>query len=110
MLAAAALLSALPFLARAVGPEAVAALRIGVGAAVYAVAIGLILQGARSDRRVIGGVGVAAFIVQSVYVYATLFGDLLDTAVFFLVGGAVLLGLALAAARWRAGREAGGGS
>ncbi|WP_158272096.1 DUF2157 domain-containing protein [Marinicauda salina] len=110
VLAATAFLIALPFIARAAGPEAVAALRIGIGAAVYAVAVGLILQGARGERRVIGGIGVAAFILQSIYVYATLFGDLLDTAVFFLVGGALLLGLAFAAARWRGRRQAGGGS
>lgn len=93
-LAAAALLG-LPYAVRWAGPDLVLALRLGAGTLVFAVAVGLILQGAREGRRFIGGLGIAVFIVQTLYVYESLFGDLLGTALFFFIGGVVLIAVSL---------------
>ena len=98
---AAALAFALPYGLRLAGPEGLFALRLAAGAAVYALAAGLIFLGAQAGRRFIGGLGVGLFIAQSLYIYAVLFGSLLDTALFFLVGGLLLLGLSLALTRFQ---------
>ncbi|WP_421791223.1 DUF2157 domain-containing protein [Hyphobacterium sp.] len=83
----------LPSLAGLLGGEAVLLLRVFVGACLFALAVALILYGSREGRRFTGGVGIALFIAQTLYVYAETFGDLLDTSLFFLIGGLLLFGL-----------------
>lgn len=90
---------ALPFLARIGGPDLVFALRLGVGALIYAVSITLILQGQSSQKGFLGGLGIALFILQTLYIYTVLFGSLMNTAVFFLVGGLLLIGLSMGLTR-----------
>ncbi|MEO1039976.1 MAG: DUF2157 domain-containing protein [Pseudomonadota bacterium] len=90
---------ALPFLAEQTGIGAAFIIRITLGALIFILAAGLITAGGREGRRFIGALGVILFIAQSLYVYTVLFGSLLDTALFFFIGGALLLGLSLAAAR-----------
>lgn len=102
VIAAAAALLLLPYAARWAGPDMILALRFVLGTLVYGVSLGLILQGAREGRRYIGGLGIVLFIAQTLYVYGTLFGDLLDTALFFFVGGLLLIGVSLAATRVQA--------
>jgi len=65
-------------------------LEVLTGALIYAAAAALILIGARLGRRFTGGLGVALFVLQSLYVYTRLFGDLLNTALLFFIGGLVL--------------------
>ena len=89
-----------PILVRAAGPEAVFVIRLVFGGAVYAVSVLLILYGAREERRGLGAIGIVGFIGQSLYVYAETFGNgLMDTALFFLVGGLILFGLSAALLR-----------
>ena len=45
--------------------------------------------------------GVAAFIGQTLYVYGETFGGLLDTALFFLVGGLILFAMSFGVWRWK---------
>ncbi|WP_270374769.1 DUF2157 domain-containing protein [Marinicauda sp. Alg238-R41] len=96
---AAGLVLALPALAHALDPSAVFVLRLVVGALIFALAAALIASGAREGRRVAGTLGILLFIAQCLYVYATLFGSLLSTAVFFLAGGVLLFAVSLVAAR-----------
>lgn len=90
---------ALPVIAEQTGLACVLALRVGLGALIFALAAGLIAAGGMDGRRAIGVIGVILFIAQSLYVYSVLFGSLLDTALFFFIGGVLLLALSLAAAR-----------
>jgi uncharacterized membrane protein len=102
LMAGALFAAALPVVLPALGPEAIDAMRILAGIAVYGVAIALILRGAREEQRIIGAIGVIAFIGQSAYVYGTTFGGgLLDTALFFLVAGVALFALAALSGRFR---------
>ena len=102
LMAGALFAAALPVLLPALGPGAIDAVRILAGIAVYGVAIALILRGAREERRIIGAIGVIAFIGQSAYVYGTTFGGgLLDTALFFLLAGVALFALAALSGRFR---------
>jgi uncharacterized membrane protein len=91
----------LPALTLAAGPEQVLALRVVLGTAFYALTIILILLGARHGRRFIGGLGIVGFIAQTLYVYSETFGDLLDMALFFLVGGLILFALCAGLMRWQ---------
>jgi uncharacterized membrane protein len=45
-------------------------------------------------RKAVRGFGVALFVFETFYIYVTLFKELLDTSLFLLGGGAVLLALA----------------
>lgn len=99
--------AALPLLARALGDGGLLILRLGVGAAYFALAITLIVQGARDGRRFIGGVGITAFIVQTLYIYTETFRNLLDVSLFFLVGGVLLVGISWGLLRLRKGLSAG---
>ncbi len=103
---AAGLAYALPFLSEGVGPGGAFAIRLALGAVVFAVATGLVIVGGSEGRRVIGGLGVALFTAQALYVYAVLFGGLLSTALFFLIGGALLLALSALGVRLARRREA----
>jgi len=98
---AAALVFFLPSLAAFLGGEAVLILRIGLGIAIIAVAISLILYGSREGRRFTGGLGIALFVGEALYIYGETFGDLLDTSLFFLVGGLLLFGLSVAVLRFQ---------
>ena len=74
-------------------------MRILTGASVFAVAVALILFGSKEGRRFTGGIGIALFFVQALYVYTVTFGGLLDTSLFFLVGGLLLFGLSMSVIR-----------
>lgn len=50
-----------------------------------------IVMGARIDDRFTVNLGFVAFGFWTLYVYAEVFGTLLDTAAFFLVGGVILI-------------------
>ena len=76
-------------------------LRVTLGALFYAGSVALILQGNRDGARASGAIGICAFIAQTLYVYAETFGDLLDTAFFFLLGGLLLFALSYGLFRWR---------
>jgi hypothetical protein len=89
----------LPSLAGLLGGEAILLLRILVGIVIFAVAIALILYGSREGRRFTGGMGIALFVAQTLYVYGETFGDLLDTSLFFLIGGLLLFGLSMTVIR-----------
>lgn len=71
-----------------------------LGAAVYAGAAALVIAGAAPGRRFAGTLGVTVFALQSLYVYTRLFGDLLNTAAFFLIGGLLLIALSVLIGRW----------
>ncbi|OAB61832.1 hypothetical protein AY599_09340 [Leptolyngbya valderiana BDU 20041] len=91
--------AALPVIHASIGDGAAFAVEVGAGAAVYAAATALILIGATPGRRAAGVLGVLLFIAQTLYVYGVLFGGLLGTAVFFALGGLLLLGLSLVLGR-----------
>ncbi|MGP1274584.1 MAG: DUF2157 domain-containing protein [Caulobacterales bacterium] len=74
-------------------------LQVLAGAAVFALAVALVAEGARAGRSFTGGLGLVLFIVQALHVYTELFGSLLDTALFFLIGGLLLIGLSVIAMR-----------
>ena len=103
---AAGLAYALPFLSEALGPGGAFVLRLVLGAVVFAVATGLVIVGGGEGRRVIGGLGVALFVIQALYVYSVLFGGLLSTALFFLIGGLLLLALSAVGVRLARRRDA----
>lgn len=84
-----------------IGPDAQMPARIALGALVFALAAGLAMSGARQNAGFIGGLGVALFGVQALYVYTTLLGTLLDTALFFFIGGVLMLALSGGAVQWR---------
>lgn len=83
----------------ALAPGWADALDVLAGAAVFAIAIALVTEGARAGRGFTGGLGLALFIAQALHVYTALFGSLLDTALFFLVGGLLLIALSVIAMR-----------
>lgn len=89
----------LPTLTQLAGPDAVLMLRILTGASVFTVAVAMILYGSREGRRFTGGIGITLFVVQALYVYSVTFGGLLDTSLFFLIGGLLLFGLSIAVIR-----------
>ena len=92
---------ALPWIDLAIGEGAAFILELMLGGLVFAAAVTLILIGARAGAGFTGGVGVVLFIAQSIYVYVDLFGDLLDTASFFFIGGVLLIALSVGLTRWR---------
>jgi uncharacterized membrane protein len=96
---AAAIALLLPSLTQLAGPDAVLMLRILTGTSVFAVSVALILYGSREGRRFTGGIGIALFVVQALYVYSVTFGGLLDTSLFFLIGGLLLFGLSVTVIR-----------
>jgi uncharacterized membrane protein len=89
----------LPGIAGYLGGENVLLLRLFVGATLFSLSVALILYGAREGQRFAGGLGVSLFIAQTLYVYDETFGDLLDTSLFFLVGGFLLLALSFGVIR-----------
>ncbi|MEQ8406071.1 MAG: DUF2157 domain-containing protein [Oceanicaulis sp.] len=92
--------AALPPVYAALPDGAEFAVEIAAGVAVYAAAVALILIGAAPGRRASGVLGVLLFIAQTLYVYGVLFGGLLGTAVFFALGGVLLIALSLLLGRF----------
>ncbi len=76
-----------------------------LGAVIFAGAAALVLAGAAPGRRFAGALGVTIFALQSLYVYARLFGDLLNTAAFFFIGGLLLIALSVGIGRWARRRD-----
>ncbi len=99
MMAAAACALALPFIAAADGMEGV--VKVSAGAAIFALAAAMVAEGARAGRGFTGGLGLLLFIAQALHVYTALFGSLLDTALFFFIGGILLIALSVIAMRWQ---------
>jgi uncharacterized membrane protein len=91
----------LPPLAALLGGDAVLILRIGLGVAILAIAISLILYGSREGRRFTGGLGIALFVAETLYIYGETFGGLLDTSLFFMIGGLLLFGLSMGVIRFQ---------
>lgn len=100
-ISAGALALFLPSLASLLGGDAVLFLRIGLGTVILAVAISLIIYGSREGRRFTGGLGIALFVAETLYIYGETFGDLLDTSLFFLIGGLLLFGLSMGVIRFQ---------
>ena len=98
--------AAIPALVQAAGPDLMIWVRILIGAVFYALCAAMIVQGTRPDQGIVGGLGIAGFVLQTLYVYAETFSGLLDTALFFLVGGAILFVISLALLRLRRGGAA----
>lgn len=89
------LLALVPSLA----PGWAGALEVFAGAAVFAIAVTMVAEGARAGRAFTGGLGLILFIAQALHVYTALFGSLLDTALFFLIGGLLLIAMSVIAMR-----------
>lgn len=100
-LAAGLIAAAIPTLVSVAGPDGLFAVRILIGAMFYALCVAMIVQGTRPGQSFVGALGIAGFVLQTLYVYAETFGGLLDTALFFLIGGAILFGLSLGLLRLR---------
>lgn len=75
--------------------------KIVAGAAIFALAAAMVAEGARAGRGFTGGLGLVLFIAQALHVYTALFGSLLDTALFFLIGGLLLIAMSVLAMRWQ---------
>ncbi|WP_019962354.1 DUF2157 domain-containing protein [Woodsholea maritima] len=71
------------------------AISIALSALVLSLAVTMIISGAEADQKLIGIVGIGLFIAEVSYIYYELFGDLLNTALFFFLGGALILALVL---------------
>ncbi len=69
------------------------------GAIFFGICIALLMQGMLDHNRPIVWIGGTGFGAQALYVYFETFKDLLNTSLFFFVGGALLLGLSLLALR-----------
>jgi uncharacterized membrane protein len=82
--------ASLPALVTTAGPDMLIWVRILIGAIFYALCVAMIVQGTRPGQFFVGALGIAGFVLQTLYVYAETFSGLLDTAVFFLVGGLIL--------------------
>lgn len=75
--------------------------QVAAGAAIFALAAAMVAEGAHAGRGFTGGLGLVLFIAQALHVYTALFGSLLDTALFFLVGGLLLIAMSVLAMRWQ---------
>ncbi|GGB68376.1 DUF2157 domain-containing protein [Glycocaulis alkaliphilus] len=96
------LLALIPWFA----PGWVGALEVLAGIAVFALAAAMVAEGARAGRGFTGGLGLVLFIAQALHVYTALFGSLLDTALFFLVGGLLLIAMSVIAMRLQSRKHA----
>ena len=67
-----------------------------VGGLLYGAFTALILIGTRQDTSLPRICGVVGFILQTLYVYAETFEGLIDTALFFLIGGLILFAASFA--------------
>lgn len=69
------------------------------GAAFFGICVALMALGFARDSKGLVWVGGVGFVAQSLYVYFETFKDLLNTSLFFLVGGLLLLAFSFAAFR-----------
>jgi len=69
-------------------------LQVLLGILALAIGVWAIAFGNRHDNRAAATFGLLAFAGEVLYLYFVTFGTLLDTALFFLVGGVLLIGLA----------------
>ncbi len=85
------------FIAYAFGANLVSVHSLGVAVAAAAFVIGLAIwtidYGQNRHSRTAVNLGLAAFGFEVLYLYFATFGTLLDTALFFLTGGLLLIGL-----------------
>ncbi|RKR00003.1 DUF2157 domain-containing protein [Maricaulis maris] len=95
-------IAALPLIAEAADGSIL--LRMGVGALLYAAFTALILIGERHNSLMARVCGVSGFVLQTLYIYAQTFEGLLDTALFFFVGGLILFAASFALWRLRRGK------
>ncbi len=70
------------------------------GAVFFAGAILALLKGAQSGQKMLLWLGGIAFAAEALYVYFETFKDLLSTSLFFLMGGVLMLTMALIAMRF----------
>ncbi len=70
------------------------------GAMFFAGAVLTLLKGARSGQKYLLWLGGIAFIAEALYAYFETFKDLLSTSIFFLIGGLLMLIMALIAMRF----------
>lgn len=70
------------------------------GAMFFAGALLSLIKGAQSGQTYLLWLGGVAFIIEALYVYFETFKDLLSTSIFFLVGGLLMLAIALIAMRF----------
>lgn len=96
LLAAGLGLAVLPLLGETPPVEAPLILRMIVGGLLYGAFTALILIGTRQDTSLPRICGVVGFILQTLYVYAETFEGLIDTALFFLIGGLILFAASFA--------------
>lgn len=96
LLAAGAGTVGLVHLSGTVSPDSAGPLLIqmAIGVVALAVAVWAISFGNRIASRTAANLGLIAFAIEVLYMYWITFGTLLDTALFFLVGGVLLIGLA----------------
>lgn len=73
--------------------------QLALGVLTLAAALWAIGFGNRVASRTAANLGLTAFAIEILYLYFVTFGTLLDTALFFLVGGVLLIGLAAALVR-----------
>lgn len=69
------------------------------GTAFFGICVALMAMGFVRDSKGLVWVGGVGFVAQSLYVYFETFKDLLNTSLFFLVGGLLLLAFSFAAFR-----------
>ncbi|WP_323762824.1 DUF2157 domain-containing protein [Maricaulis sp.] len=67
-------------------------LRMLVGGLIYSACVALILIGSRQSATTLRTIGIIGFVAQTLYVYAETFEGLLDTSLFFFLGGLLLFG------------------
>ncbi len=83
------------------------AIHLLYGAMFFTGAVLALLQGARNEQKNLLWVGGTAFAAEALYAYFETFKDLLSTSLFFFIGGALLLSIALIALRF--GKQLKGG-
>jgi uncharacterized membrane protein len=69
------------------------------GAAFFGICVLLLMRGMADHRTGLLWLGGVGFTAQALYVYFETFKDLLNTSLFFLIGGLLLLGLSVLALR-----------
>jgi uncharacterized membrane protein len=69
-------------------------LQVVLGALALVAGVWAVAHGNRTGSRTLSTFGLIAFAAEVLYLYFVTFGTLLDTALFFLVGGLLLIGLA----------------
>lgn len=90
--ASALAISALPVIIGDQPGAAPLALRMLVGGSIYSACVALILIGTRQSAGTLRTIGIIGFVAQTLYVYSETFEGLLDTALFFFLGGLILFG------------------